>query len=108
VVFAMLASYLLSRTLIPNMVHYLLRKEVELYKQGEGGEPAETDGWNWKLHHAFNRKFDKARDHYHGLLDWALDHRIPFLIVFGIFVEAAVRTRQLQQQSLDVERARYA
>jgi multidrug efflux pump subunit AcrB len=86
VVFAMLASYLLSRTLIPNMVHYLLRKEVELYKQGEGGEPAETDGWNWKLHHAFNRKFDKARDHYHGMLDWALDHRTPFLIAFGIFV----------------------
>jgi multidrug efflux pump subunit AcrB len=86
VVFAMLASYLLSRTLIPNMVHYLLKKEVDLYKQGEGGEPAEADGWNWKIHHAFNRKFDKAREHYHGLLDWALDHRAPFLIVFGIFV----------------------
>ena len=37
VVFAMLASYLLSRTLIPNMVHYLLRKEVDLYREGEGG-----------------------------------------------------------------------
>jgi multidrug efflux pump subunit AcrB len=86
VVFAMLASYLLSRTLIPNMVHYLLAKEIDLYKEGEGGEPKETDGWNWKMHHAFNRKFDKARDHYHGFLDWALDHRSPFLVVFGIFV----------------------
>ena len=35
VVFAMLASYLLSRTLIPTMVHYLLRPEVKLYAQGE-------------------------------------------------------------------------
>ena len=34
VVFAMLASYLLSRTLIPTMVHYLLKSEVELYRQG--------------------------------------------------------------------------
>ena len=31
VVFAMLTSYLLSRTLVPTMVHYLLESEVELY-----------------------------------------------------------------------------
>jgi multidrug efflux pump subunit AcrB len=31
VVFAMLTSYLLSRTLIPTMVHYLLAQEVEMY-----------------------------------------------------------------------------
>jgi len=86
VVFAMLASYLLSRTLIPNMVHYLLVKEIDLYKEGEGGEPKETGSWNWRMHHAFNRKFDKAREHYHGFLDCALDHRMPFLVVFGIFV----------------------
>src|SRR5450755_4591570 len=34
VVFAMLASYLLSRTLVPTMVHYLLKSEVALYRQG--------------------------------------------------------------------------
>src|SRR6202041_1752229 len=31
VVFAMLTSYLLSRTLVPTMVHYLLASEVEVY-----------------------------------------------------------------------------
>jgi multidrug efflux pump subunit AcrB len=31
VVFAMLTSYLLSRTLVPTMVHYLLASEVEIY-----------------------------------------------------------------------------
>jgi multidrug efflux pump subunit AcrB len=31
VVFAMLASYLLSRTLVPTMVHFLLRAEAKLY-----------------------------------------------------------------------------
>ena len=35
VVFAMMASYFLSRTLIPTMVHYMLRSEVKLYAQGE-------------------------------------------------------------------------
>ena len=34
VVFAMMASYLLSRTLIPTMVHYLLKPEVKLYAHG--------------------------------------------------------------------------
>ena len=40
VVFAMLTSYFLSRTLVPTMVHYLLAKEVAMYggvaEEGEG------------------------------------------------------------------------
>jgi multidrug efflux pump subunit AcrB len=36
VVFAMLASYLLSRTLVPTMVHYLLRAEAKLYTAAAG------------------------------------------------------------------------
>ena len=39
VVFAMLTSYLLSRTLVPTMVHFLLAGEVERY----GGVPDEND-----------------------------------------------------------------
>jgi multidrug efflux pump subunit AcrB len=39
VVFAMLTSYLLSRTLVPTMVRYLLESEVQLY----GGEPDEAE-----------------------------------------------------------------
>jgi multidrug efflux pump subunit AcrB len=86
VVFALLASYLLSRTLIPNMVHYLLKKEVELYREGEDGEPKEAPGWNWKIHHAFSRKFLRMRKRYEGLLDWSLDHPRGILIGFGVFV----------------------
>ena len=39
VVFAMLTSYLLSRTLVPTLVHYLLASEVEMY----GGVVDEDD-----------------------------------------------------------------
>jgi multidrug efflux pump subunit AcrB len=67
-----------------------LKREVELYYDGENGEPAEAPGWNWKIHHAFNRRFDKFRDRYSGVLDWALDHRGIFLIVFGIFVAGSM------------------
>lgn len=85
VVFAMLASYLLSRTLIPTMVHYLLKAEIVLYQQGEHGEAAGGKGPIWQAHYAFNRQFERFRFAYTGLLDWALQNRAPVLIVFAIF-----------------------
>jgi multidrug efflux pump subunit AcrB len=75
---------------MPNLVHYLLKPEVELYRKGEGGDPAEADGWNWKLHHGFNRYFQRFRDRYESTLEWSLDHRAPFLIGFGILVAGSM------------------
>jgi multidrug efflux pump subunit AcrB len=86
VVFAMLASYLLSRTLIPNMVHYLLKPELKLYLQGEEGEAAGGSGIIWRTHHVFNRRFEQMRSAYSGLLDWALEHRGLVLTIFAVFV----------------------
>src|SRR6202044_3033723 len=54
VAFAMLASYLLSRTLIPNMVHYMLKPEVKLYAQGAHGESAGGKGVIWGGAHSFH------------------------------------------------------
>ena len=85
VVFAMLASYLLSRTLIPNMVHYMLRPEMKLYMLGEHGETAGGKGLIWRLHYAFNRRFERMRDFYISLLDLALDHRETVLAGFCCF-----------------------
>ena len=42
VVFAMLASYLLSRTLVPTMVKFLLASEVEMYQDHEAGRITEV------------------------------------------------------------------
>jgi multidrug efflux pump subunit AcrB len=87
VVFAMLASYMLSRTLIPTMVHYMLKPEVAMYRTGEHGEGGTAEGHPliWRIHFAFNRKFERFRAAYTGLLDWALDHRPAVLAVFVIF-----------------------
>jgi len=85
VVFAMLASYLLSRTLIPNMVHYMLRPEMRLYMQGEQGHTAGGTGVIWRVHYLFNHQFEKLRAFYTSLLDWALDHRKAVLAGFLIF-----------------------
>jgi multidrug efflux pump subunit AcrB len=52
VVFAMLTSYLLSRTLVPTMVHYLLAAEVEMY----GGVVDVSDPHAMKALHAREKK----------------------------------------------------
>lgn len=71
VIFAMLASYLLSRTLVPTMVLYMLPREVPLYQS----EHAAGGGPIWRLHQRFDRLFERLRGSYLGLLGWALGHR---------------------------------
>src|SRR6202453_1527535 len=68
VVFAMLASYMLSRTLIPTMVHYMLKPEVDMYRSGEHGEGGAAEGHSiiWRVHFAFNRAFERFRPPYTG------------------------------------------
>src|SRR5579863_3681029 len=85
VVFAMMASYFLSRTLIPNMVHYMLRPEMKLYMRGQHGHTAGGTGLIWRVHYLFNHQFEKLRAFYTSLLDWALDHRRAVLAGFLIF-----------------------
>ena len=90
VVFAMLASYLLSRTLIPNMVHTMLRAEMKLYLMGEHGETAGGTGIIWRVHYLFNDQFERLRAFYTSLLEWAMKHRGPVLAGFGIFIAASL------------------
>jgi len=78
VVFAMAASYFLSRTLVPTMVHHLLRSEVAVYHEGgHGGK-----GILWTLHRGMNALFERLRYRYVGLLDFSLRHRAPVLLGF--------------------------
>ena len=88
VVFAMMASYFLSRTLIPTMVHYMLRSEVKLYARGEHEEGG--TGVIWKAHYIFNRRFELLRASYSSLLHWCLDHRLPVLGAFFLFVAGSL------------------
>src|SRR5260370_16200034 len=82
VVFAVLASYLLSRTLVPNMAHFLLKSEVDLSQRGLEGEEAHGKGPFWRVHYLFNRLFESLRFRYIGLLDWSLRHRGRVLTAF--------------------------
>ncbi|WP_213804619.1 efflux RND transporter permease subunit [Granulicella sp. dw_53] len=87
VVFAMLASYLLSRTLVPTMVKFLLAGEVEMYQDHEQGHEAASasGGPIWRIHHRFNAGFERLRLRYQAVLVWVLGHARFTLGCFAFF-----------------------
>jgi multidrug efflux pump subunit AcrB len=86
VVFAMLTSYLLTRTVVPTLVHYLLPVEIPLYQEGEEtANAAKAAGPIWRIHQAFDRHFEKLRDRYHRLLGSVLEHRLVVGSAFAVF-----------------------
>ena len=80
VVFAMLASYLLSRTLIPTLAKFWLKR-----KDDDAKRPRNFLG---RFQAGFERRFEGLRDGYHGLLELAIDAGPRFAIVFLAFMAA--------------------
>jgi len=76
VVFAMLASYFLSRTIVPTMAKYLLRNQ----KTGEEAKQSRNFLVRWQQR--FEIGFDNFRETYHRLLERVLHHRPAFLLSF--------------------------
>ena len=87
VVFAMLTSYLLSRTLVPTMMQHLLGAELHRYT---GDASARREDPAWRAHLRFNALFERLRRFYGGYLDWALDRRALVTALFGAFVLVTV------------------
>ena len=73
VVFAMLASYVLSRTLVPTLALLLM---------GHQSRSGKISQWITSIHEAFNRQFEKLRNTYILFLSHLLTHRKSFLAVF--------------------------
>jgi CzcA family heavy metal efflux pump len=83
VVFAMIASYLLSRTLVATMMHFLLPPEVPLYQGGEESSP-QSRTWIWRFHLRFEHQFERFREKYRSVLEWSLAHRAVVIILFAV------------------------
>src|SRR6266446_6046238 len=76
VVFAMLTSYFLSRTLVPTLVRYLLANEKP------GGETGGRNPIAW-LSRQVERGFERLREAYGRALQSALHHRRVFILAFA-------------------------
>src|SRR5450432_1928625 len=87
VVFAMLTSYFLSRTLVPTLVRFLLEDEAKVHAHGHHPGPP---GLAKRFFGAFDRSFVRLRTAYGGWLAWVLDHRALFVTGFLSFVVLSV------------------
>jgi multidrug efflux pump subunit AcrB len=86
VAFAMMASYFLSRTLVPTMMHFLLGKEILLYQDPGESEREEKRSFVWRIHAKFDRQFERMQHRYKNLLEWCLENSAITLALFGLLL----------------------
>ncbi len=81
VVFAMLASYFLSRTIVPTMAKYLLKGHE--HDRVEQARASRNPFVRFQI--AFEHYFEKLRNWYHGVLSLCLERRGVFLLSIAVF-----------------------
>ncbi len=84
VVFAVFASYILSRTVIPVLARYLISEKEAQHEDEEHAVQLEGKGIFGRAHAYFMRGFFAVRDRYAILLRWCLEHRAAVFLVFGL------------------------
>jgi multidrug efflux pump subunit AcrB len=77
VVFALIASYVLSRTLVPTLANYLLRKQVLAAHAAKPSRNPLT-----RFQQGFERRFETFRSAYSGLLQLCLHNRLKLVAGF--------------------------
>jgi multidrug efflux pump subunit AcrB len=90
VVFAMIGSYILSRTLVPTLASYLLRGQrhhADEYADHETQDPSRNP--LVRFQRGFEHRFEQVRDGYGALLDIALGLRWLFVAGFLAAVAAS-------------------
>ena len=90
VVFAMLTSYLLSRTVVPIAIDVLVKKEFDQRFGEHHGEaekaPSGKPGFFKRFHAGFERAFARFHTGYLGLLHVVIGHRIGTFALVGVVV----------------------
>jgi len=84
IVFAMIASYVLSRTLVPILIDAFVHGE----RHGQPAQPM-SPGLFGRIHAGFEHRFEQFRRSYVGLLHVILTHRIAAALVAGTMVVGA-------------------
>jgi multidrug efflux pump subunit AcrB len=82
VVFAMIASYILSRTFVPTLANYLLRGQHHGHDVHAAGSCRRNP--LVRFQRAFERRFEAVRMGYVGLLQLALQNRVRLMVGFAV------------------------
>jgi multidrug efflux pump subunit AcrB len=86
VMFAMVFSFLLSRTLVPTLAKYLLHMHVAPADQHGDASPPASRNPLVRFQHGFEERFARLRAGYHDLLALAIEHRRVFVAGFLGFI----------------------
>src|SRR5579862_4836954 len=86
VMFAMVFSFLLSRTLVPTLAKYLLRRHTVVAIAQAGALDLPVRNPLVRLQRGFEARFEQLRDGYHALLALAIAYRGRFLAGFLGFI----------------------
>jgi CzcA family heavy metal efflux pump len=90
VMFAMICSFILSRTLVPTMAKYLLKPHApHTDEHGTNGALPPSRNPLVRFQRGFEARFERVRGAYHDLLAMALEHRKAFVTGFLAFVVAS-------------------
>lgn len=81
VMFAMVSSFILSRTLVPTMAKYLLKKHAQ-HSDEHGAVTAPTKNPLVHFQRGFEARFERFRAGYKGILEKAVAHRKLFITGF--------------------------
>jgi multidrug efflux pump subunit AcrB len=88
IIFAMLASFVLSRTLVPTMAAWLLRGQVKSHGHGHGDDA--NAGFFTRFQRGFEHRFTQFRDRYRDVLALAVVNRKRFVMGFVAFAIASL------------------
>ena len=91
VLFALVGSFILSRTLVPTMANYLLvthgdRQDQEVARSHDTVQGHHPRNLLARFQHRFERRFERIRAGYHRCLSLALERRLIFAAGFLAFV----------------------
>jgi multidrug efflux pump subunit AcrB len=87
VVFALIGSFILSRTLVPTMANYLMHGHHSLESHiGHGSPPARSRNPLLRFQYGFEMRFERFRERYRSLLTSALDRPKTFMVGFLVCV----------------------
>jgi len=84
VVFAILSSYVLSRTLVPVLVKFILRTDAHAHSASK------APNWFERFQGGFARGFESLRASYASVLRWALVNRPTVFVVFALVVGSSL------------------
>lgn len=82
VIFAMVSSFILSRTLVPTMAKYLLKAHAS----GHEAVSRESSNPLVRFQRGFERGFERIRSNYTAMLELLLQHRRRFVVGFFAFI----------------------